>query len=216
MAAPGFFLLVGGAEAGVVTFDYTYEYTGGATPAGAGPWLRATFEEASPGQVRLTLEDLDLSRSEFVSTWLFNLDPRLDPEGLSITSVGGLAPSVVRAGADDFRRGGARFDVRIDFPTRNGPSRFGRDDRSEFLISWTGGKAPIALTPESFGLVSAGRREIYATAHVQGIGCGDDSGWVAATATPETTPPVPEPGTLLLLGSGALGLAGLRPGRRRR
>jgi hypothetical protein len=222
--------LPGIAEAGLVTFEYNQVYSG-AEPRGDGPWLRATFSDGTEAdEVRLVLEAGGLSGREFVSTWLFNLAPDLDPDDLSIVRVGGLSPSRIRTGENDFNRGGARFDVLISYPTRNGPRRFDEDDYSEFLITWRAGAPALPLTPESFDFTSPGRREfeertwmhtrtrsLYTAAHIQDIRrCDDDdSGWV--TADPALQPPdepIPEPGTLLLVGSGVLGLAGVR--RRRR
>lgn len=223
--------LPGTAAASVVTFEYTEVFTGD-TPSGDRPWLRATFSDGPEAdKVRLRLEAGGLSRGEFVSKWLFNLDPALDPDDLSIARVAGLSPSQVRADENDFNHGGARFDLSISFPDRH-RDRFDADDFSELLISWRPGAPSLPLTPESFAFLTPGSRgrfrsivhapTLYTTAHIQGIVCCDDDGddddssWVSADpALRPPDEPVPEPGTLLLVGSGVLGLAGLRRRRGR-
>jgi len=65
------------ARGAIVTYDLGFEYSGATPPAGAGPWLRATFDDGgSPGAVTLTLTALNLTGGEFVNDWMFNLDPR--------------------------------------------------------------------------------------------------------------------------------------------
>jgi hypothetical protein len=207
-------LLPGTAQATILTLEYTDKWTG-ATPHGESPWLTATFSDEGMGanQVKLVLEAGGLSRGEFVSAWLFNLDPDLDPRRLKIDPLPGLKPSRIREGDDRIRRGGAWFDLEIDFPTSH-KGRFDQDDSAAFVISWIswpkGSPAP-ALTPESFDFTSSGKLALFTGAHIQGIGwCEDESGWVSGQPIPTPVEPVPEPGTLLLVGSGALGLASLR------
>ena len=207
-------LCAGYGEAGVVTFEYTAEYTGGASPQGTSPWLRATFSNEGLGsnQVKLTLETPGLVGNEFVTKWLFNVDPAFDPIGLVFSHQGGLAPSNIDPDADKVNPG--KFDLGIYFPTANdAPGRFTGGQSSELLIEWFGGgplgpigpdsPPPLTLLPESFLFVAAGNRDLLTGAHVQGIAVPPGSGWV--TGGPET--PVPEPATLVLIGSGLLGLA---------
>ncbi|GAH74224.1 unnamed protein product, partial [marine sediment metagenome] len=72
--------LTAGLQASVVSYDLSIEFSGATPPAGAAPWLNATFDDGgSAGSVDLTLTAVNLVGSEFVNVWLFNLDPALNP-----------------------------------------------------------------------------------------------------------------------------------------
>ena len=85
------------ADAAVLTYNLDTEYTGATPPAGAGPWLTATFEDGVPGTVLLTVT-ADLAPGEFVHRVMFNLNPSLSARHLiaqPLDAVGDFASPVV-------------------------------------------------------------------------------------------------------------------------
>lgn len=163
-----------------VTYDYAVEYSGATPPAGAQPWLRATFDdEGSAGSVKMKLETLNLVGTEFVRTWAFNLDPALDVTQLSFsapTKVGSFTdPSVSLVSNGVNVAGGANMDIGLSFAAGGGASaRFTAGDAVEYTITGI-----PTLTANSFNFLSSGNAALLTAAHVQGIGpTGDDSGWV--------------------------------------
>ncbi|MDY7011056.1 MAG: PEP-CTERM sorting domain-containing protein [Planctomycetota bacterium] len=200
-----------GAQGAVVSFDLSVEFSGATPPAGAEPWLNATFDdEGSAGSVTLTLTTTPtpttgLTGTESVSEWMFNLDPSLNPTELifsSPTKTGSFDNPVINTGVDAFKANGAGyFDIEFAFIIGGGPStRFGAGDVIEYAITGID-----SLTAESFNFLctSAEHGPFPTSAHVQSIGDEEDSGWVT----------VPEPATLSLLVLGGLGI--LKRRRRR-
>ena len=187
------------ASGAVITFDLSFAYNGGVPPVGTAPWLSAIFDDGgTAGSVTMTLADINLSGGEFVFSWLFNLDPALDPTDLIFsvppTKTGKFDDPVISLGIDAFQADGdGMFDIELAFANYDGPNaRFGRNDAVAYSITGI-----PTLTASSFNFVSEldGGQGVYPTAaQVGNTGpTGEESVWVA----------VPEPATLSLLVIGA-------------
>ena len=190
------------ANATVLTYDLSVEFSGATPPAGASPWLRAVFDDGgSPGSVTMKLSTPNLTAVEFVSKWYFNLDPLLDPTALIFsapTKTGSFTDPTINLAVDAFKADGdGKYDIKLEFDVSDGfPTRFGVGDAVAYTI--TGIPTLTASSFNHLSLPAGGHGPFPTAAHVQGIGpSGANSGWVT----------VPEPATMSLLGiGGALGL----------
>jgi hypothetical protein len=100
------------------------EFSGGADPQGATPWLVAVFEDQGGGVIRLTMNTSGLVGTEYVSEWSFNLDPMLDPTLLAFSAIdisdvpGFSAATDIDTGVDAFKADGdGSFDILINLTT---------------------------------------------------------------------------------------------------
>lgn len=197
------------AMATIITFEYNIEFSGATPPGGSTPWLTATFNDGDgTGSVTLTLSTSGLIDSEFVSLWYFNFSGDATAlASLIFTPVNNSdSVPVITTGLNAFQADGdGLYDIEFDFPPPPGnfDTKFTAGETVSYTITGAG------ITANSFNLLSfpaGGHGPFLSAAHVQGIGpSGEDSGWVApGNGTPP--PRVPEPATLLLLGSGLLGM----------
>lgn len=192
-------VLTPSAQAAVVTFGASIEFSGATPPEGPVPWLTATFDDyGTSGSVDLMLETTNLIDSEHVKEWLFNLDPALDPTALLFSApikTGTFTDPTLTTSVNAFlANGDGYFDIQLLFSSADGgDKRFGVGEAVEYTI-----RGIPTLTANSFNFLSyedGGSGEFPTAAHVGGIGpSGDGSGWVS----------VPEPGTLSLLALGGL------------
>jgi hypothetical protein len=206
------------ARATVITYELNWEFSGAQEPESSiKPWLEATFDDGEiPGSVELKMEATNLTDAEFVGIWAFNFDPSMDPTTLTLTNVSGVNADTIVLGTDVFKADGdGSLDIKFEFPgnSANPEDRFGIGDESVWTIVGT------SITASSFDFLSnpGGGNVTWATAaHVQGIGDNDEgSGWLGGHKNGDI-PPVPEPATMLLFGSGLIGLAGFRRKYRKR
>lgn len=213
-------LLVSAFSASADTVTYNFgSVSSGATPAGSPPWVQAAFTDTGmpANTVQLTLNAGNLSGSEFVSCWYFNLDPTLNASALTFTatgSSGSFTTPTVMTGTDGFKAGpDGKFDVLLKFSTSGDAStRFMSGDSLTFDITGITG-----LTADDFNWLStsAGGSGLYSSAvHIQSID-GGDSAWVNPTSTQlqndSVDRQVPDhSATVALLGTSLLVIEGLR------
>ncbi len=192
------------AKATSVSFDLSMEFSGATPPAGTPPWLRATFLD-SGNSVTLTMEAINLTGEEFVTEWMFNLDPSMDPDKLvfsSPTKTGTFDDPIITTGVNAFRPDGDGF-FDIQFIFANNPLQFGANEAVEYTITYDPDNVNL-VNPEDFNFLSAlgpggSPGPLPTAAHIQGIDPdGEESGWVTV---------IPEPLTMagVFLGIGGLG-----------
>ncbi len=193
-------LVVSGAGGSVLSIDLDTEISGAQSPTGALPWLRAEFDDGgTAGSVELTLTAVNLTGTEFVALWLFNLDSALDVTQLVFsapTKTGSFVTPTISLSAGAFKADGdGFFDIKIAFTTSSdgGESRFGVGDAAVYTVTGI-----PTLWASSFNVPSSpggGAGEYNTIARVRSID-ESGSGWVAS----------PEPATLGMLLVGALGI----------
>jgi hypothetical protein len=191
--------------------DLNYAFSGIPPESTVMPWLTARFDDhGSSGSVTITLTASHLTGTEYASEWDLNLDPALNPTQLTFdiahaSKVGvfadpdistGVSFQAAKADGDGF------YDILFGFQTSDGTStHFDAGDSYQITVAGI-----PTLNANSFAYRSSTQKGqdlndgYYSAAHVQSIGSGSNSGWIAATSV------VPEPATLVLA---SLGMAGM-------
>jgi hypothetical protein len=203
-------------------FNNVFDTMGGPPPAGSAPWVDSIFTDVKPGQVLLTITNVNLTSGEFIDDhnggMYFNLIPTLNVSNLVFSLVSSTDPvagenygwfvetSEAQLGNGSGNNGGYGFkadgnggfsDINLEFATHS----FSTDGSITFLITNIPG-----LDAADFEATATGGDAEYAAVHVQGLGSGQsNSCWV----NPTRITPVPEPtsSAIALIGSGLWGAA---------
>ena len=194
------------AEATLI-LEYDIVYTGD-TPGGTDPYATATFTQLDPYNVELVMDTDGLVGDEFVTQWFFNYDG--DPDDLIITwdesTPDNVTVAVVDTETNDFHASGdGYYDILFDFESSDGPERFTADETVTYNIYYEFG-----VVEEDFNVWSSpddptNNGPFLSVIHIQGI--YDPQGELGNTDNSSHVAAVPEPTTVLLLGSGLVGLA---------
>jgi hypothetical protein len=199
---PCLLLLAVQVSSGAVATSFTYQFTNvfvGTAPASdRAPWIDAVFQDISPGVVHLTISNLNLTGTENVSEFFFNLAPNLNPAKLNFSfgPENGEKP-FVNTGVNRFKgNGSGKYDFIFYFDNSDGKNQeFGAGDTLSCDISGIS-----TLTASDFAYLSQSPRRttaFYAAALIEDLGNSDLTGWISAsTITPATA--APEPGSPLL------------------
>ena len=177
-------------------------YTGTAPTSSTTPWLTATLVDSGLNTVNLTLQAPNLTGTEAVKNWLFNLNPSLDPSALSISvlNASGVTLNSVNT-VNEHAGGGLLFDFGFDFQTANNdPGRFTQGDQMVFQISSAG---PLSVADFNYQSSKDSFGPFTTAAHIISIPTGEGSGWIGDGV------PVPEPATVIA-GCLLLGILALR------
>nr|WP_321466169.1 PEP-CTERM sorting domain-containing protein [uncultured Desulfobulbus sp.] len=170
----------------------------GATPTSAP--IVVTFDDTLTDTVRITIDASALTADEAITALYLNYTGNLN--GIAWSGISFDAATTITWGGQYKADGDGYFDILFSW----GMPGFDAGDIFVFGASASG------ITADYFNAMSVsggGNGTWTVAAHVQSIGAGEDSGWMAGNPSP-----IPEPTTMLLFGTGIAGLAAVGRGKK--
>ena len=211
------------AQAITLTLELDTPFGTKPSPDGVAPWLRATFDDDdSFGSVTLTLEARLEVEDNFIKEVYFNFytdsfDVNKLHFGTPTTNADVTAPAI-SFGVDSFKADGdGLYDILLAFEQNDKKKEdlYRFDDFDTLVFTITSSEAITANSFDFYSTYDGGEGVWKAVAKVQGLldvpEGEDDSTWIGPS---DGFKPVPEPATVLLLGTGLIGLAAV--GRRKK
>lgn len=204
-------LLLMGSLTANASIEYQFNSVfSGDSPGGNAPWVDAYFIDVAPGEVLLTVTNVNLAPGEFVGGHgngasgglFFNINTQYNPSDLNFTLVSEtstLFGTSISTGEDAFKADGSGYyDIEIDFSSHS----FANDASITYEI--TGISGLTASDFEQLNEPSGGEGPFYAAAKVQGIPSGSGSGYLDPSGgyTVLGVQSVPEPAPTALMAAG--------------